>query len=287
MFQMIATESNFFRHVDGVLVINLDARPERYARLSNEWAAMGVVTPILTRLSAVAGVELPGFGERPWFRKGSGDRRWGARAGCTLSHRKAMGHAREHGWQTTLVLEDDADLTSITPGFMETLASALFGKDAPAWDVCYLGFSKSVGPSLKLRQLDVDHALFEATGCYTTHAYLVRAGARDWIFNQIAPEEKTWAWHARHRIIDRWYTRHLYRAQRVLAVSPSLIPQTEGFSDIVQRQVDYATDFTSNVTCVAPDARTFRRWRRWFQFQQDLSNAVDLIRALGKRLFGF
>ena len=284
---MIAPDSNFWRHVDGVLVINLDARPERYARLFSEWADMQMAAPPLTRLSAVSGVDLPGFGERPWFRKGASDRRWGARAGCTLSHRKAMAHARENNWTTTLVLEDDADLTHITPRFIEILGTALFGKDAPQWDVCYLGFSKSVGPSLKLCQLNDNHGLFEVTGCYTTHAYLVRAAARDWIFEQIALAEKTWAWHARHRIIDRWYTRHLYRSQRVLAVSPSLIPQTEGFSDIVQRQVDYASDFTSNVTCVAPDLSNFRRHRCWFRFLQNLSNGVDLIRALGKRWRGF
>lgn len=284
---MIAAESTLWPHVDGVLVINLDARPERYARLVGEWAVMGVTMPVIMRLPAVAGVELPGFGKRPWFRKRTGDRRWGARAGCTLSHRNAMAHARAQGWQTTLVLEDDADLTLVTPEFIEALGFALFNKDAVTWDVCYLGFSKSVGPSLKLSQLDKDHGLYEVTGCYTTHAYLVRAAARDWILDQIAPEEKTWAWHARHRSIDRYYTCHLYRAQRVLAVSPSLIPQTEGFSDIVQRQVDYATDFTSNVTCIAPDAKSFRHHRRWFRFRQDLSNAVDLIRALGKRWRGF
>lgn len=284
---MIKAEPDFWQHIDGVLVINLDARPERFVRLSNEWAAMKAPASALMRLPAVLGVDLPGFGKRPWFRKGEADRRWGARAGCTLSHRRAMAHAQEQGWQTTLVLEDDADLTRIHAEIMEPLRAVLFGKDAPAWDVCYLGFSKSVGPSLKMCQLNAQHGLFEVTGCYTTHAYLVRATARDWIFNHIATEENTWAWHARHRSIDRWYTRQLYRSLRVLAMSPSLISQTEGFSDIVQRQVDYTSDFTSNVSCIAADSKSFRRHRIWFRLKQDVSNALDVIRALGKRWGGF
>ena len=54
------------RLADGVLVINLDQRPERLER----FAAMAALTRVLDgwqRIPAVNGVELPGYGQRPWF----------------------------------------------------------------------------------------------------------------------------------------------------------------------------------------------------------------------------
>src|SRR5687768_5014284 len=94
--------------IDGVFVVNLDQRPDRWTEFQ---AAAQSIIPAekLHRLSACVGRDLSGFGQRPWFRGGKRDNTWAGRAGCLQSHRRALLKAREAGWRTVLLLEDDAE----------------------------------------------------------------------------------------------------------------------------------------------------------------------------------
>jgi len=281
---MPTSSARFWSKLDGIAVINLDDRPDRLADLQAE-SSLLVGGPELTRISAVRGSALPGYGQRPWFRGKASDKRWAARVGCTQSHRRVMEFARQKGWETFLVLEDDANLQPLAKLDMSALHDLLFTQQSD-WDVCYLGFSKSVGASLELASFP-PHRLCEMTGCYTTHAYLVRTRARDWIIDQLPKDAQAWAWHAQHRIIDRWYVRHLSRSMKVYAITPSIITQRAGFSDIVQRQVDYTDEFSGRITGSTHS-------RLWFVIRRNLSNAgyfisdgYDAFRGLMKRINGF
>ncbi|MFH1497950.1 MAG: glycosyltransferase family 25 protein [Verrucomicrobiota bacterium] len=277
--------STLWSRLDGIAVVNLDDRPDRWetVRAAAESALPGA--PPLTRISAVRGTSLPGFGVPPWFRGKKSDKRWGSKVGCTQSHRRVMEHAREHRWDLFLVLEDDADFSPLASVDLTALEAKLFDTH-PDWDVCYLGFSKATGTSLQLAKFG-DHRLCAMSGCYTTHAYLVRARARDWIYQQLAPDAQAWTWHAEHRIIDRWYTRHLSFHVNVFAVSPSPISQAPGFSDIVQRQVDYTDEFSGNLADVTTDPAVFRRTQTLRRLRLLWLGGWDKIRALGKRCRGF
>ncbi|MFA6288634.1 MAG: hypothetical protein WC661_14715 [Opitutaceae bacterium] len=281
---MPISPNQFWSKLDGIAVINLDDRPDRWADVEAE-AHLLAGGPGLTRVPAVRGSALAGYGQRPWFRGKASDKRWAARVGCTQSHRKVMEFAREKGWGTFLVLEDDADLKPLAQLDFDALHDALFTAQAD-WDVCYLGFSKSVGASLELASFP-PHQLCEMTGCYTTHAYLVRAHARDWIINHLPEDAQAWGWHAQHRIIDRWYVRHLSRSLKVCAVSPSVIAQRAGFSDIVQRQVDYADEFSGRVSGATRSRANFTLRKNLSNIGYMIGDGYDALRGLAKRINGF
>jgi hypothetical protein len=131
------------------------------------------------------GREISGFGQRPWFRGGQRDRTWAARAGVTQSHRQALLKAREAGWRTVLILEDDVNFAPDFSALTTAMATALREQD---WQLCYLGFTDPWSPCRKLTDLDAGHALYRVHGCNTAHAYLVREKARDWLLGQLPDE---------------------------------------------------------------------------------------------------
>ena len=220
----------------GTLVINMKQRPERLTQLHEHFAAVGYTEP-WERLPAVAGVDLPGFNHAPWFRGRSRDLAWAGRAGCVMSHRNAIRHARENSWESVLILEDDVrfadDITNVIP----VLRSEL--ENSPVdWAACYLGFTSPIAPCRMLSELGGTHSLFQISGCSTTHAYILKMESYDCILAHLPDESEIWPWLAKHRAIDRWYSKHLSARFPVLAVAPGVAGQMSDFSDIGQRGAD-------------------------------------------------
>jgi len=238
-------QNPFWQMIDGVFVINLDSRPDRWTQFQE--AARDIIPPEkLHRLTARLGRDIPSFGQRPWFRDGKRDRTWAARAGVTQSHRHALFKAREAGWKTVLILEDDIAFAPEFSKLTDSLAAALHEQD---WQLCYLGFTDPWSPCRKLTDLDTRHALYRVHGCNTAHAYLIRETARDWLIGQLPDETRVWKWLATHRAIDRWLQRHVGLEFPVACVSPSIVNQVEGYSDIVEQQTHYS-DATEHVRAV-------------------------------------
>ena len=275
------------RLADGVLVINLDHRPERM----EHFAKMADLTPELLgweRLAAVNGVELPGYGQPPWFRNRQRDKCWAGRAGCTLSHRKAIEHARDMGWNSVLILEDDIQLgESFAAGARQFLDAA----STSTWNACYLGWSQQVGPSLQLRKLDDERALYQVFGCTGTFAYILRREAFAWLLAMLPTEATVWSWVAKHRAIDRWYARNLSARFTVHAVSPNLIGHYSSFSDIGQRAganlliEESATAKPGLLHPCGPAAFRFRTALLHVRFI--FTKLVNRLQATLKRLRGF
>jgi hypothetical protein len=104
------------------------------------------------------------------------------------------------------------------------------------WDICYLGFTDPKTPFKKLENLDSEHDLWRVSGCNTAHAYLARSTVYDWLLDRLPTEDDIWSWLGQHRAVDRWYYRNLSRRFNVLAISPSVVNQRPGVSDITQRR---------------------------------------------------
>jgi hypothetical protein len=275
------------RLADGILVINLDHRPERLAR----FAEMAGPVPCLAgwqRLPAVNGTALPGFGQVPWFRGRQRDKGWAGRAGCTLSHRKAIEHARDLGWNRVLILEDDVQWG---PTFEADVAGFLAAAAAGAWDVCYLGASKPVGPCRKLGDLPGARSIYQIFGCNGTFAYLINRSAFDWVLARLPTVETVWPWVHRHRAIDRWYARNLSRRFLVGSVSPNLIGHYTSFSDIGQRAgaaVGTTESATTDTHTLLPTSGLFFRLQsRLLRLRFLLTDAVNLLRGPLARRRGF
>lgn len=270
--------------IDAILVINLDDRLHRWDQFL-ESVREHLPTDKLRRISAVYGRNLPAFGTPPWFNGRSTDVRWAARAGCTLSHRSIMELAATNDWKTVLILEDDADFSAINFQELDEILAYL-RTNTNHWDVCYLGYSKSIGPSHCFENIG-ERSICRVSGCATTHAYLVNTEARNWILKKLPTESDIWPWIAKHRAIDRWYARHLSQKLRVIAVSPALIPQIAGYSDIVQKEVNYDLEFPGIVTNISRSATTFHTARVGWRANIIISSFYDLIRYLIKKSKGF
>ncbi|MEK7780416.1 MAG: glycosyl transferase [Verrucomicrobiota bacterium] len=277
-------QNSFWQMIDGVFVINLDQRADRWAQF--QAAVSGIIPPEkLHRLPARLGREISGFGQRPWFRGGKRDRTWAARAGVTQSHRQALLNAREADWRTVLILEDDVNFATDFSALTTALAAALREQD---WQLCYLGFTDPWSPCRKLTDLDAGHGLFRVHGCNTAHAYLVRETARDWLLGQLPDETRVWKWLATHRAIDRWMQRHVGLEFPVACVSPSIVNQVEGFSDIVEQQTHYtgATEHVRTVRSVSGNTG-FYFGHALRRVSVRIGLAGDSLRGLAKRVTGF
>lgn len=227
------TSNPALRLADGVLVINLEQRPERLEHFEIMARPISVLNG-WERIPAVNGVDIPGYGKPPWFRNRQRDKCWAGRAGCTLSHRKAIEHARDMGWNSVLILEDDIQLgESFETGVMDFIRTT--HACAKPWHACFLGFSQQVGPCIKLHDLDASTAVYQIFGCTGTFAYLLKRESFDWLLANLPTAETIWHWVSRHRAIDRWYARNLSGQFTVHAVSPNLIGHYSSFSDIGQR----------------------------------------------------
>lgn len=267
--------------VDGVLVINLDNRPDRWQDVQKRTAAF-IPAHKLHRLSATLGAELPGFGVPPWFRGRKRDKTWAGRAGCTLSHRAAIEHARQQGWRTVLILEDDIELEPALTNVLAGLPAALLANE---WDVCYLGFTNPVSPYRTLTDLPAGHSLCAVSGCSTTHAYLLKHSAYGKLLEKLPTVESIWPWISRHRAIDRWYYRNLASYFKVCAVTPALINQQCVFSDITQRLHEKV--HTTRVPEYQRGALGFRWLGAWRWLGYRLAEPRDWLRGVIKQLRGF
>lgn len=275
--------------VDGVVVINLDARPDRLERFRAQAATVAALRGWV-RIPAVRGIDLPGYGQPPWFRGRSRDKSWAGRAGCVLSHRKAIEHARREGWRRVLILEDDVEFGAELADFLAAHGGTLLAA-AATWDVCYLGFTQPVTPIRLLRRFPGAGAHYAVHGCYTTHAYILQDTTYAWLLERLPTQERIWAWLSRHRAVDRWYIRHLSRRFRVTALSPTLIGQFSDFSDIGQREpgADRAQHLHTRVDASrVAESRLHYRIGKWLRDQQfRVAAAWDALRGLRKRLRGF
>ncbi|MCB1774573.1 MAG: glycosyltransferase family 25 protein [Gammaproteobacteria bacterium] len=280
MTQAIAN-SRFAALVEAALIINLDDRTDRWAQVES---VLDGVLPTLARqrLPAVRGTDLDGFGRPPWFRGRRRDRTWAGRAGVLLSHRRALQQARAQGWRNALILEDDVVFTGAAPPVLEQLAITL---QSTPWDICYLGYTDPKSPFVRVADLGNDHALWSVSGCNTAHAYLVRDTAFEWILARLPNEANVWDWLSHHRAVDRWYYRNLSRRFRVLAISPSVVNQRPGISDITQRDNDGRHVTSVNAAQAITSGFGWRNTLRHAGWR--LAEPRDWLRGRIKRLRGF
>lgn len=219
------------RLLDGILIINMDSNRERYASVTA--ALADVLPPERTeRLSAVAGRELPGCGEPPWFTERTGERAraWAGASGCTLSHRKAIACAKERGWKRVLILEDDVRPTAFAK-HAESVEAALATLTGPY--MLYLGYNRPVPHGTCVMQQS-GGSLWRIDGVLGAHAYIVSAEAYDILLADLPTRDTVWEWMARYRAVDTYYREYAGICGRVpvYTLYPHLFSQTSTLSDI-------------------------------------------------------
>jgi|GEM_PF-6528840 len=98
---MLVPDIHFWNQIDAILIINLKHRTDRWDRLYRTLTEIGVEDKII-RIEAIDGKTLPGYLQKPWFRKMTSQKVASMKAGsagCTLSHRKAIAYAKAKGFK--------------------------------------------------------------------------------------------------------------------------------------------------------------------------------------------
>lgn len=225
------SQHKVWNSIDGILVINLDTSADRLSRFMQENAESLPIERV-QRLSAVLGRALPTYGKSPWFTEQTGerDRFWGGTAGCALSHRKAIEHARDAGWRNVLILEDDAVVRIDSPG-VEMLSHAL--KNLRGDYMLYLGYNKPV-PYGSLIQKGEGVDLWQVEGVLATHGYILPASMYEKVLALLPTEDNVWEWLTRYRAIDSMYRDYVSALPgvRIYALYPVLVDQGAAVSDI-------------------------------------------------------
>ncbi len=207
--------------IDGVICINMDVAAHRWKGYCAR--AEGVIAPEkLHRLEAVKGAQLPGYGEKPWFTKRTGERNgyWANVTGCMLSHRNAIRLAQEKGWRNVLIMEDDA-VPELTTEGCQALRRALMEMRGK-W-MFYLGYTELPRPWGSMLWQQGGYSLWQIDGALATHAYIVPQSLyADILASLPQQDDQAWSWMAHHRAIDNWYRNEVsnWRGVRIYALMP-------------------------------------------------------------------
>lgn len=159
---------------DFACVINLDSRPDRWARMEASLSGMGVKAERFPAVSlhhladdqppkSLRDFLLRVDGESPEF----GHKLSGTWA-CMRSHLGVIARAKENNWPAVLIMEDDCEFEPYARAVLKRVEAQLQGRE---WDMLYLGGTFKKGGT---RQ-KVSTNLFSVTRVRLTHAYMVRA----------------------------------------------------------------------------------------------------------------
>lgn len=227
--------------IDAALVINMDRSVDRWQ--SFQRSVEGLIPPDrLHRISAVPGVELPGYGEKPWFRKRteSKARQWAGVAGCAASHRRAIAFAKQQGYRRVLILEDDAEFSPAWQQGQSFVAESLASLTGPF--LFYLGYHKPNPHGVQLAAQQ-NFSLWRTEGVLAAHAYIVSSELYDVLLDMSPVGRDAWAWIARYRAYDTMLKDFISSRREVntYLVYPSLIIQSGAVSSISTRagELDY------------------------------------------------
>jgi GR25 family glycosyltransferase involved in LPS biosynthesis len=205
---------------DRTFVINLDDRLDKWENMVARLTAAGISNyerfPGVKRnlcdfpASYYAGMDL-----KAAERFGS-ERYLAGACGCKMSHFKAISLARDRGYQSVLILEDDAMLAD---GALSRFSRAWRELEGEKWDMLYLG-----GRHRSLRKPWYHSPNLVRVRCtYQTHAYAVHHSFYDVLLDKISSSSNE---------IDVMYADEVQPFNRCYGVFPNVLIQDSESSDI-------------------------------------------------------
>ncbi len=229
----------FWDNIDGVCVINLDHRTDRWEELHSELLQF-IPAEKIHRVSAVWGKKLPSYQKHRLFKGCNEDESlfWAGRAGCVLSHTKCIQMAKDQGWRNILVLEDDAHFVNDMKGKIGEMVQRVIQQD-PQWDMFFLGLapyddqaalidSCTTAAGQQVRAMRI-------MGPLNAHCYMVNAKLFDRYLSHLPKRaEDIWYWLAMNLSYDSWIANDIarQRATRTYGLYPIVCVQRDSWSDI-------------------------------------------------------
>ncbi len=272
-------------------VINLDVRIDRRNSFKIQeplWQRTFGCLP--SWVIAVSGLSISGYGKRPWFKDRITEHRkrsWAGKAGCILSHRAVIQDAHQAGAGSVLIVEDDALLTSEAAQLWEKTVKGWIEHLADDWAAIYLCSCAPQQPVRVAARTD-EIRLLEVSGASNTVAYLLNGRVFAALLAELPNQQSVWRWVARHKAIDRWYSRNLNRFGRVYVCSPSIVLQRQiGYSDITMTtdSVEFLDYGHHDVYRVKGNIFFHIRYC-WVQLWNRIGRGGSLMRLCVKRIRG-
>jgi len=153
------TDHPFLKLVDAIYVINLEHRTDRRAEMQAQLARIGLGYDD-PRVTLFAAVKPSGAGNFPNI---------GSR-GCYMSHLEILRDAHAKGLDNVLILEDDADFTSLlSEGSPEKISQI----QQSSWDMFFFGSIYEAAENITQRN-DIFSVLPKNAGLKLTHALLLK-----------------------------------------------------------------------------------------------------------------
>ncbi len=215
-------------------VINLDHRTDRWAKISENLAQVGIVaerfaaTCVGDLLNDQPSMALKHFLQRVDGPNPSAEHKLQTTWACMRSHLAIIRLARDAGWPSVLILEDDCVFEPYTPAVLKRACEQLQGRE---WGALYLGGTLKKGG----KKAAVSANLCEVSRVRLAHAYVVNASIYQKILDE-APESGL--------PLDWYYSEVLQPSISAFMVRPNLARQRLfDMSDIeqVERKPKYKT----------------------------------------------
>jgi len=219
------TVNDFF---DQVYLINLKRRPDKLKVCQQLFGKLNIKYKISEAIDFCDGIPedypvKPLEGSFLWNRAPGA---WG----CYVSHLEIIKDAKKNNYDKILILEDDV---AIDDNFLSLFSQKV--KDLPEdWKLFYLGASAHTGvPKKKV----TDH-ISQTFESFTTSSYGIHSSIYDTILESEKVADKT---------IDLFLVKDIQSTHPCYVVTPTIMWQAAGFSDIQQKHLNY-TGFMKNIS---------------------------------------
>tara|TARA_R110001592_G_scaffold153364_1_gene381756 strand:+ start:228 stop:899 length:672 start_codon:yes stop_codon:yes gene_type:complete len=219
------TVNDFFNQV---YLINLKRRPDKLKVCQQLFAKLNIKYKISEAIDFCDGIP-EDYPVKPIEGSFLWDRAPGA-WGCYVSHLEIIKDAKKNNYDKILILEDDV---AIDDNFLSLFSQKV--KDLPQdWKLFYLGASAHTGiPKKKV----TDH-ISQTFESFTTSSYGIHSSIYDTILESEKVADKT---------IDLFLVKDIQSTHPCYVVTPTIMWQSAGFSDIQQKHLNY-TGFMKNIS---------------------------------------
>jgi hypothetical protein len=146
-----------------------------------------------------------------------------------LSHKAILTDAYNNGYESVLVMEDDADLRNLH------LADQIMGQLPMYWDLLYLGANVKPYPDFAPPDRRGEN-MFRLWNAFTTHAIIYRKEAIELISDIYKADA----------MYDAWLDKHILPTMDAFVCCPFLSWQRPSRSDLWDRVVDYTDTFQAS-----------------------------------------
>jgi glycosyl transferase, family 25 len=199
-------------YFEKIYCINLTKRSERWESAKKQFLNNNITT---TRYEAIDGNQYDLVNN---LKPGE--------LGCLLSHLNILKECQKNNIENVLITEDDVE-------FCEDLNEKFFHyqKELPEWDILYLGANHALcNPYESNPPIKITEHVYKVIHAYSTHAYAVNKSCYQYLIDHISSMTNS---------LDVMYSK-IQKELKVYLFRPHLAWQSDGYSDIMEKNVDYS-----------------------------------------------